>query len=407
MRTNESVHPDLEWSRVKSVPAPLFVVLLLVGLVGCETEAPKTALVVAQMPRDSVFGDVVYDFAAEVTALSSGSLTLEAVQFDDTNWMSANLFDQVDTGELAMAAGPPSLSLINGNPVSFGSLLITGMPFGFGPEEFLAWYFEGGGESLAQDIYDRRSAHGNVLVMPLAVTFSEPPGYFVNPVPDDPAAFDASGITYRINVFGAKAMQLAFPGLTIVNTPSGAAPADELCTGTIHGLELGTLSYHGDVFFDRFSHENGDNVVECGLTHLYLSSWQQLMLSNWLLIGREFFDSLDLHEQQAIRSAAMANITRSLARDLAKGSGIVQRVAEAGGTIHASLPPQILDRLRPAVEEVLRQESEADPDFALIIDSMRSFARQNQGTLLYDSIPANERFNRFPGWQAEFSTVNE
>lgn len=80
-----------------------------------------------------------------------------------------------------------------------GMFLVSGMPFGFKAHEFLAWYFGAGGEDLVQEIYARRSAHGNVLVLPIVVTASEPPGFFVDPVPNDADEFNDSGITYRIN----------------------------------------------------------------------------------------------------------------------------------------------------------------------------------------------------------------
>ena len=51
----------------------------------------------------------------------------------------------------------------------------------------------------------------------------------------------------------------------------------------IQGVELGTLRLYEEAFFDDFSHPNGENIVECGFKHLYLSSWQQLMLSSWWL----------------------------------------------------------------------------------------------------------------------------
>ena len=112
-----------------------------------------------------------------------------------------------------------------------GVLLTSGTPFGYRAGEFLAWYHHGGGKELVQAIYDRKSAHGNVLVMPVAMTASEPPGFFTEPVPDDPDAFDASGIAYRINLLGKKVMESAFPGLNVVTSAAGVVPVDDFCTG--------------------------------------------------------------------------------------------------------------------------------------------------------------------------------
>lgn len=197
-------------------------------------------------------------------------------------------------------------------------------------------------------------------------------------------------------------MKAAFPDLNMVTTPAGVVPVDDLCTGKIQGAELGTLSHYEGFFFDQFSHSNGDNIVECGFKHLYLSSWQQLMISSWLAIDRGFFESLKPHEQQAIVSAAQSNVMRSLAVDIAGGAAALRRIAAAGAIIHAGLPPKIVARLREKAAEIVKQEMAADTDVAQIIASMKKFAKANQAALLYEGIPQDQRFDLFPGWESDY-----
>lgn len=147
---------------------------------------------------------------------------------------------------------------------------------------------------------------------------------------------------------------------------------------------------------------SGGNIVECGFGHLYLSSWQQLMPSSWLTINREFFDSLEPHEQRAILTAAEANTIRSLLADFAGGAGAIERVSRAGATVHASLPAEVLARLRETTAQVLERKAAADPDFAAIIGSMRDFAQGNHASLLYDGVARDERFNKFAHWDSEY-----
>lgn len=394
------------WRAVQSAFLAI-AVLSPVLLTGCGSESPATKSVtaVSLMPPDGAFGSVDTDFAVEVAALTAGSLIIEPRTLAESDIALTELFDAVDAGRVPLAIAPPAAYWIDGEPLSIGPLLVSGIPFGFGAEEFMAWYYAAGGQELVQDIVDRRSLHGNVLVLPIAVTAGEPAGFFVDAVADDPDVFNASGITYRINLLGAKAMRVAFPNLDIVDSPPGVVPVDAMCSADIQGAELGTLSVYPVLFFDRFSHERGDNVIECGFRHLYLSSWQQPMLSNWVIINRSFFAALAPHEQQAIRSAAMANVIRTLANDLARSAGTIDRVVSAGGTIHAALPPAVLQRLRDAVVEVLQRESDADPDFAAIVNSLRAFAKDHHATLLYDDVPADERFNLFPGWRPDVAIV--
>ncbi|MEM6576366.1 MAG: hypothetical protein AAF736_18975 [Pseudomonadota bacterium] len=359
---------------------------------------------VAVMPPDGAFGPAPETLAGDVAALTAGSLRFTILTPAAATIAVPEIFDRVDAGDLDLAIAPPAAFAVNGEPLSIGPLLVSGMPFGFTAHEFLAWYLGGGGQELVQEIYDRRSAYGNTLLLPLVVTSSEPPGFFTEPVPDDADAFDQSGITYRINMLGAKVMKEAFPNIKLASSPPGVVPVDDLCEGRIQGAELGTLSVYRTLFVERFSHEKGQNIVECGFRHLYLSSWQQLMLSNWLIINKPFFDSLDSHEQHAIRTAALAQLTRSLSTDLAAGADVAAQFAAAGATIHSSLPPAILERLREATAVVVARESSADADFAALIENMRTFARRNHAGLLYDGVAPDRRFNLLPGWQPEYGT---
>ena len=284
------------------------------------TEVGGIIDLVAIMPATNVLGNANYRFAEEVTTLTAGSLTLQVKLLKEAGSSLPQIYDQVDAGTQKIFAAPPTTFWIKGQPQSFGILLVSGFPFGLAADEYLAWYYEAGGQQLVQEIYDRKSTHSKVMLLPLAITSTEPPGFFVDPIPEDPDAFNATGITYRINFLGSKAMQAAFPNLNMVTTPAGVVPVDELCSGKIHGTELGTLSHYEKFFFDDFSHANGNNIVECGFKHLYLSSWQQLTLVSWLAINKDFYAGLKPHERQAIVSAAQSNLTRSLANDIAGGA---------------------------------------------------------------------------------------
>ncbi len=376
-------------------------------LVACSQDAPISATLVAVMPPDGAFGRAPSLLADDVRLLTNESLRIEVHSPAELNIAVQQVFDRVDAGDIDMAIAPPAAFAINGQMSPIGMLLVSGMPFGFKAHEFLAWYFGAGGEDLVQEIYTRRSAHGNVLVLPIVVTTSEPPGFFADPVPNDADEFNDSGITYRINMLGAEVMKTSFPDINLVSSPPGVVPVDDLCEGRIHGAELGTLSAYELLFIDRFSHANGDNIVECGFQHLYLSSWQQLMLSSWLVINKAFFESLRPHEQHAIKTAAMSQLTSSLANDLASSAGVAEKFVAEGATVHAALPPAILDRLRAATVTVLEQKSAADSDFKLIVDSMRKFAIANHAGLLYDGVAPNQRFNRLPDWQPVYEVAPE
>ena len=84
------------------------------------------------------------------------------------------------------------------------------------------------------------------------------------------------------------------------------------------------------------------------------------MLSNWLLINREFFEGLEPQQQHAIITAAKSQLSSSLASDLAASAGVIDRFVDAGATVHSALPPAILERLRAATVTIIEQKSAAD-----------------------------------------------
>ncbi|BFM14852.1 hypothetical protein R50073_10350 [Maricurvus nonylphenolicus] len=367
----------------------------------------KTVDVVSLMPPVGVLGQAPHGFASEVTALTNGSLEVRVKSMKESGVPLPAMIDQIDSGKQQVFVAPPETFFIQGAPQRFGILLTSGFPFGLNAQEYLSWYYNAGGQQLIQEIFDRKTAHANVLVFPLAVSTSEPPGFFTDSIPNDPDKFNNSNITYRINYLGSKAMKLAFPDLNMVTTPAGRVPVDDLCTGKINGTELGTLSLYDIFFFDKFSHPNGDNIVECGFKHLYLGSWQQLLLSSWMAINKTFFESLAPHEQQAIITVARAGVSRSLTTDIAKGARVLYKAAEAGVTIHSGLPPKVLDRLREATSDVLNSESEADSDFAKIVEGMKGFVRHNRPALLYDGVSRQQRFKLLPVWDSDYSVVEQ
>ncbi|MEM1261716.1 MAG: hypothetical protein AAGH76_04935 [Pseudomonadota bacterium] len=373
----------------------------------CTPDEPTTVTLIAVMPPDGAFGSAPQDLAHNVRLLTDGSLTIDVQSPAAGRIAVPRIFDLVDAGTIDLAVAPPAAFEVNGKTSPVGPLLVSGIPFGFKAHEFLAWYFGAGGEALVQSIYDRRSAHSNVVLMPLVVTASEPPGFFTEPVPSDADQFNASGLTYRINLLGAEVMAIAFPNLNLVSSPPGVVPVDALCEQRIQGAELGTLSVYERLFFEHFSHPNGDNIVDCGFEHLYLSSWQQPMLSNWLLINRAFLESLAPHEQDAIRLATKAQLTSSLASDLAASAGIVEKIRAAGATIHAALPDAVLQRLRAATLIMIEQKSALDEDFKLLTESMREFAVENHAGLLYDGVASDQRFSRMPGWRPDNEIVSD
>lgn len=88
----------------------------------------------------------------------------------------ANVYRAVAAGSSAGGLDVSiSISIRNGLP--FGELVIAGSLFGFEPDEFLAYLYQGGGLELQQALYDEHFDK-NFVVIPVAITRIQAAGYF-------------------------------------------------------------------------------------------------------------------------------------------------------------------------------------------------------------------------------------
>jgi TRAP-type mannitol/chloroaromatic compound transport system substrate-binding protein len=233
------------------------------------------------------------------------------------------------------------------------SVLFGAVPFGPEPWAYTAWWYEGGGRDLAQEIYAPLGLHAILcgLIGP------ETAGWFRTPVrsPDDFA-----GLKIRFAGLGGKAVQRLGASVTIL---PGGEIFQALERGAIDATEFSLPVVDSQLGFDRVAPYN------------YFPGWHQPFTAFHLVVGEDAWAELDPTRRASVETACAAGVTRNLARAEALQAPIL-RSYEEKGVITEILDEKILAALARESDAVLAEEARKDPDFSRVLASQQDFQRE-------------------------------
>ncbi len=233
------------------------------------------------------------------------------------------------------------------------SVLFGAVPFGPEPWAYTAWWYEGGGRELAEEIYAPLGVHPVLcgLIGP------ETAGWFRTPVRSPE---DFAGLKIRFAGLGGKVMQRLGASVTIL---PGGEIFQALERGAIDATEFSLPVVDAQLGFNRVAPFN------------YFPGWHQPFTAFHLVVGMEAWDGLASPNRASIETACTAGVTRNLARAEALQAPILRGYAETGVTTEI-LSDEILAALARESKAVLAEEAEKDPDFARVLASQQSFQRE-------------------------------
>lgn len=233
------------------------------------------------------------------------------------------------------------------------SALLGAVPFGMEPWEYLAWWREGGGKALGEALYNP------IQVQPLlcGIVSPETAGWFRVPIEN---IEDIEGLKIRFAGLGGKVLQRLGASVTMI--PAGEI-FQALEKGAIDATEFSLPVIDKMLGFDRVAKFN------------YFPGWHQPFTSLHLLVNLEIWQTLRPETRTLIEMACDASITFTLARAEALQGDVIEQF-KASGIVSGVLPDPVLERLREATQEVLREEARADPMFAKILESQQAFSQK-------------------------------
>ena len=233
------------------------------------------------------------------------------------------------------------------------SALVGAVPFGMEPWEYSAWWFEGNGKNLTENLYKKHNIHPIFCGM----TGPETAGWFRKPIQ---SLEDLKGLKIRFAGLGGKVIEQLGASVTML---PGSEIFQALEKGAIDATEFALPIVDQQLGFDRVAKYN------------YYPGWHQPFTASHLIVNLTTWDSLDSNDQSLLELACTAGVIRNLSSSEGKQGAVVARFEETGA-LPRVLSLEILRELERVTRRVLEQEAERDKDFAVIYDSQVEF-RQN------------------------------
>ncbi|HCX90130.1 MAG: C4-dicarboxylate ABC transporter [Deltaproteobacteria bacterium CG_4_9_14_3_um_filter_44_9] len=311
-------------------------------------------------------GAVLPWFAKNVEAASGGSI--KCIIYEPGKLVPPfEIHDAVSTGKVN--AGYTVTGYIVGKVPSIE--LFGSVPFGPGPLAYLAWFYEGNGRALFQETFD--NAGYNFKVFPFGFIGPETGGWFTKPI-EKPK--DLKGLRIRFFGLGGKVMQKVGASVSLI--PGGEIfPALE--KRAIEGTEFSQPAMDAKLGFSKVCKYN------------YFPGWHQPASQAELIINKDTWNSMSPRQQTIIELAVRAANSYTLANSEAIQGKIIKENAKKHGVHNLYWSDKMLEVLKKAWLEVVREMSAKDPMFKKTWDDLQTFMVEHDYWEVFGYLPRPPR----------------
>lgn len=242
--------------------------------------------------------------------------------------------------------------------------LISAVPFGMEPWEFMAWWYHAGGSTLGEELY----APHNIHPILCGIISPETAGWFRKEVK---TLNDVKGLKMRFAGLGGEVMQKL--GASVTEIP-GAEIYQALEKGAIDASEFSLPEVDQQLGFHQVAKFN------------YFPGWHQTFTTMHLIVNKRTWDALDEQSKAMINMACMAGTTYGLSKAEANQGKIIAGFKDKGVT-PVILPDEILVELERISAEVLKEQAAKDEMFNKILTSQTEFRKTYQPWKQYGYLP--------------------
>ncbi|MAA64021.1 MAG: C4-dicarboxylate ABC transporter [Alteromonadaceae bacterium] len=262
-----------------------------------------------------------------------------------------NITDAVRTGKLD--AGYTWIGYDQGKIPS--SVLFSAVPFGMEPWEYMAWWYDGEGQKLAEDVYEKNNVHPVLC----GLTGPETGGWFNKEIN---SLEDIKGLKIRYAGIGGRILQELGASVTVL---PGGEIFQALEKGAIDASEFSLPTVDKQLGFNRVAKYN------------YFPGWHQPFAAFHLIVNKEKWDEISDADKKLIDLTCQAAVARNLSRSEAfQGQAI--KYLEENGAETRKLPEPVLRELEKVTQTVLQSEADKDADFSKVWESQKAFQDQYQ-----------------------------
>ena len=229
--------------------------------------------------------------------------------------------------------------------------LFAAVPFGMEPWEYAAWWYEGSGQTLAEEVYSEHNIHPVFC----GVIGPETAGWFRSEIN---SLDDLQGLKIRFAGLGGKVIQEL--GASVTMLPGGEI-FQALEKGAIDATEFSMPAIDQRLGFNKIVKLN------------YFPGWHQPYSAFHVIVNKGVWNDLNATNKAMINMACTAGVIRNLARGEGLQGEVIANFQNKGITAKR-LPEELLRELQRITEKVLAEEAAKDPLFRKVYESQQAFS---------------------------------
>lgn len=336
-------------SFVKSIASAVLALGIAAGGAQAQDKKVRVQMGGAFTSSTAILGSGQLRFAEIAKKLSGGSIDIKF--FEPGALVPAGqYFDAIASGSLDMAF--TSVGFFTGREIAFA--LFSSVPFGPELGEYVGWMRHGGGEKMMQDITLNKFGFHSFIC---GVIPPEASGWFRKEIK---TLDDLKGLKMRFFGLGANVMQKLGVSTQLIQ-PGEIFQALQL--GTIDATEFSmpimdlTLGLH--------------QVAK----HYYFPGWHQMSSYQHLFISKAKWGEFSDTQKEIIKASCDTNMFQMMAEAEIVQVQAIKDIQAKGVTLHYWDKP-ILDAMRKAWFEVVKEQSDKSPDFKKAWESLSAFREQ-------------------------------
>ena len=296
-----------------------------------------------------LFATSVDDYAALVSEMSDGKIEIK-VDSRNKHKAAFGIFDFVKSGQYDIGQSA-SYYYAGKEP---DTLFFTTMPFGMTATEQTAWFYEGGGLDLANEVFGK---HGMEVMLALN-TGQQMGGWFRKEIK---SVDDLKGLKMRIPGFGGKVM--AGVGAVPTNIPPGEL-YQALERGTIDALEWVGPSLDLRMGFHK-------------VAPFYYTGWHEPGTELMFFFNKEKLNSLPAWAQSILRNAAKLTGYKASTETFASSvDNWASMKAEYPNIKVKNFPAEVMDALKKSNADLIAKEAARGGMAKKIIDSQEAYLKK-------------------------------
>lgn len=232
--------------------------------------------------------------------------------------------------------------------------LYSGAPFNMEPPAYLAWYYQGDGKKLLEEIYAPHKIHP----MLCSIIGPEGAGWFARPIEQ---LKDFDGLRIRFAGIGGKVLEKLGASVTMI-------PGGEI----YQALERKTIDA------TEFSQPAIDKMLGLDqiIKNYIMPGWHQTLTTSHLLVNQDVWNKLTPQSRALIEMGCESATLKGFAEsEWAQPAALAAYQQE--GVKPQVLPEPVLRELQRVSNEVLDEMAAKDPMFKRVLSSQREFMAQH------------------------------